>query len=142
MLEVEKLLKELPKLQEYEYPTEQSSIFLLPNGKMYGHDIIFDHCNIFENILGKKLESAEFFKYLIKSYAIRLIVDDSVLYININTPMSTQQKKVMKNLVKSNKYKNCVIDNYNVYVKQHIGEDNIQRLDHLYNFFDIKPIID
>ena len=64
MMIINKILSGLSKLREYEYPTEQSSVFVLPNGKMYGHDIIFDHCHIFENILGKKLISSDFLNIL------------------------------------------------------------------------------
>ena len=31
---IKKILKELNNLKEYEYPIEQSSVFLLPSGKM------------------------------------------------------------------------------------------------------------
>ena len=107
---VQKILKELNKLPRYKYPPEQSSAFLLPDGKMVGNDILFNHCMMLEKIVGTKLGVQLFFHHLVALRAIKLTVSDSVLYININTYTTKKQETVLKNLGKSEKYKHYALD--------------------------------
>lgn len=111
----QEILKELDKLPEYEYPTEQSSIFLLPNGKMVGSNVLFNHHKVLVGIIGVKLSTHGFFKHLVAMRIVRLTVDDSVLYININIHVTKKQKAVLKKLRKSKKYKELVIDTHGRY---------------------------
>ena len=59
-IHVQKMLKDLNTLPEYDYPTEQSSIFLLSDGKMVGSDIIFSQSKILEKIIGIGLNTQTF----------------------------------------------------------------------------------
>lgn len=111
----QKILKELDKLQEYEYPTEQSSIFLLPSGKMVGSDMLFNHHKILVGITGVNLSTHEFFKHLVAMRIVRLVVDDAVLYVNINIYVTKKQKMVLKKLRKSKKYKDYSIETHGEY---------------------------
>ena len=111
----QEILKELDKLPEYEYPTEQSSIFLLPNGKMVGSNVLFNHHKVLVGIISVKLSTHGFFKHLVAMRIVRLTVDDSVLYININIHVTKKQKAVLKKLRKSKKYKEFVIDTHGKY---------------------------
>ena len=109
---VQKILKELNKLPKYKYPPEQSSAFLLPDGKMVGSDIIFNHNAILEKIVGTKLGVPLFAHHLVALRMIKLDVDDSILYINLNTHTTKKQETVLKNLGKSGKYKHYALDTY------------------------------
>ena len=93
---VQKILKELNKLPKYKYPPEQSSVFLLPDGKMVGSDTLFGHCMMLEKIVGIKLDVQLFFQHLVALRAIKLTVSDSVLYININAYTTKKQEDVLK----------------------------------------------
>ena len=106
----QEILKELDKLLEYEYPTEQSSIFLLPSGKMVGSGVLFNHHKILVRIIGVNLSTHEFFKHLVAMRIVRLTVDDSIVYTNINIHVTKKQKTVLKKLRKSKKYKEFVVD--------------------------------
>ena len=112
----QKILKELNKLTRYKYPPEQSSVFLLPDGKMVGNDILFNHCMMLEKIVGIKLGIHLFFKHVVALRVIKLDVDDSVLYINLNTYTTKKQQTVLKNLGKSGKYKDYALDTYKYYI--------------------------
>ena len=112
---VQEILQELDKLPEYKYPTEQSSIFLLPDGKMVGSNILFSHHKILEKTVGVKLNTGEFFKHLVAMRIVRLTVDDSILYVNINTYVTKEQKVILRKFCKSKKYKDCVVDSYGRY---------------------------
>lgn len=105
----EKILKELYKLPEYEYPVEQSSMFLLPNGKMVGSDIIFNQQKMMENIVGK-INANEFFCILAATQCVKLTVDDSILYVTINAYITNKQEQVLKNLIKNKRYSDVVAD--------------------------------
>ena len=111
----QEILKELDKLPEYEYPTEPSSIFLLPNGKMVGSDVLFNHHKVLVGIIGVKLSTHAFFKHLVAMRIVRLTVDDSILYVNINTYVTKKQKEVLKKLRKSKKYKEFIVDTHGKY---------------------------
>ena len=106
------ILNELGKLKRYEYPTEQSSIFLLPNGKMTGGDVIFDHHRMLGDIIGE-LDTWEFFTHLAVMQIVKLVVDDSILYIKVSTRVTKIQKTTLRKLLKCGKYKDYSIDSYN-----------------------------
>ena len=108
---VKEILNELSKLKTYEYPTEQSSIFLLPDGKMTGSDAIFDHHRMLNEIIGE-LDTWEFFMHLAVMKIVKLVVDDSILYINVNTCVTEIQKTTLRRLLKCGKYKDYSIDTY------------------------------
>ena len=108
---VKRIIKELSKLERYEYPTEQSSVFLLPDGNMFGCNVIFSHVKMLEKIVGKKLDVKEYFKHLVKLNMIRLDVDNSILYISINTEiMSKEQIDTLKKIIGTGKHDDYIID--------------------------------
>lgn len=134
---VDKILKKLDQLPEYVYPTEQSSVFLLPNGKMVGSDILFNHHKMLENIIGKKLDVYEFFKYLNMLQLIRFIVDDSILHVNINSSVTKDQKTILKMLGKYEKYVGCFIDTYSSYGIKYMKKNKLT-LQYLYDLLGLK----
>ena len=120
-----KILEELSKLKEYEYPTEQSSVFLLPNGKMVGNDILFNHVKALEKIFRRKLNIEEALECLASLQIVNLNVDDSILYINILALATEKQKVVLKKLGKSNKYNDCVIDMYDYLTAKYVNDGEL-----------------
>ena len=116
---VKKILNELGKLKEYEYPTEQSSVFLLPDGRFVGKDLIFSHGEMLEKIVEKKLPVREYFRHLVRLDVVRLTVADSDLYINVNMNVTEKQKTSLRKIVHSGKYKNYAIDTYGFYTKNY-----------------------
>lgn len=109
---IKEILNELGNLKTYEYPTEQSSVFLLPDGKMTGSDVIFDHHRMLGEIIGE-LDTWEFFTHLAAMQIVKLVVDDSILYIKVSTRVTKIQKTTLRNLLKCGKYKDYSIDSYN-----------------------------
>lgn len=131
---VTKILKELDKLPEYNLPTEQSSTFILPNGKIVGSDIIFNHLKMLEKIIGK-LDRDEYFKHLLMLRVVKLVVDDSVLYININTHVTDEQKAVLEKLRKCDEYNEYAVDTYGGEVRT---KKSILDYDYIYKILDLK----
>lgn len=131
---VTKILKELDKLPEYDLPTEQSSTFILPNGKIVGSDIIFNHLKMLEKIIGK-LDRDEYFKHLLMLRVVKLVVDDSVLYININTYVTDEQKAVLEKLRKCDEYNEYAVDTYGGEVRT---KKSILDYDYIYKILDLK----
>lgn len=103
---IKKILKELNKYEEYYYPTVgEYSLFILPNGKMVGTDKLLDHQPILEKILKKKIISnQEFFNILTDIQVIKIIINGTRLYVNINVPVTTEQKYTLQGLGMCNKY--------------------------------------
>ena len=135
---VKKILKELGKLKEYDYPTEQSSVFLLPNGKFVGKDLIFSHGEMLEKIIGKKLPVREYFRYLVKLQVIRLVVDNSDLYININIKVTKLQKTNLRKIIRSGRYKDYAIDTYGFYTQDYTSKTTHVFLRDIYKILDLK----
>ena len=135
---VKKILKELGKLKEYDYPTEQSSVFLLPNGRFVGKDLIFSHGEMLEKIIGKKLPVREHFRYLVKLQVIRLVVDNSDLYININVKVTKLQKTNLRKIIRSGRYKDYAIDTYGVYTQDYTSKTTHVFLRDIYKILDLK----
>ena len=132
---VQKILKELNKLPKYKYPPEQSSVFILPDGKMVGSDIIFNHNAILEKIVGIKLGIQLFFKHIVALRMIKLDVDDSVLYINLNTYTTKKQETVLKNLGKSGKYKDYALDTYMRFID---SKTDVPFNNYIYDLLDVE----
>ena len=132
---VQKILKELNKLPKYKYPPEQSSAFLLPDGKMVGSDRIFNHCMMLEKIVGTKLGVQLFFHHLVALRAIKLTVSDSVLYININTYTTKKQETVLKNLGKSGKYKHYALDTDMCHI---VSKTDVPDNNYIYNLLGLE----
>ena len=134
-IQVQKILKELNKLPKYKYPPEQSSVFLLPDGKMVGSDIIFNHNAMLEKIVGIKLCLQLFFKHLVALRILKLDVDDSILYININTYTTKKQQTVLKNLRRSGKYKDYALDTYEYYIG---SKTDVPSNNYIYDLLDLE----
>lgn len=131
-----KILNELSKLQEYDYPTEQSSVFILPDGKMVGSNKIFNHGKMLEQIIGEDLDVKKFFRYLVATRVVRLVVDDSILYININTHLTNKQKNILKKLRKHSKYDDFAVDMYGYHL--HTYATTGPNEDYIYSLLDLK----
>ena len=138
-IQVKEILNWLDKLKTYEYPTEQSSVFLLPDGKMTGSDVIFDHHRMLGEIIGE-LDTWEFFMHLAVMQIVKLVVDDSVLYININTSVTKIQQTILRNLLKCGKYKDYSIDDY--YGSQFSHDNSVNNDSKIYKILGVKGVND
>ena len=134
-ISVKEILGKLGNLKTYEYPTEQSSVFLLPDGIMTGSDVIFDHHKMLVEIIGE-LDVWEFFMHLAVMQIVKLVVDDSVLYININTRVTKIQQTTLRNLLKCGKYKDYSIDEYRGSTYSH--DNSMNNDDKIYKMLDLK----
>ena len=114
---IKSILTKLGKLQEYYYPMHQCSLFCLPDGRLVGNSKLTDHVNILEPIIGKKLETTEFFELMVKTRIVRITMNNFlILYIDVAAPMTSDQIDVLSGLVMCEKYQNVIADSHQNFV--------------------------
>ena len=113
---VKKVLRELGKLKEYHYPTEKCDLFLLPDGKLIGNNIL-THQNMLEKILKRKIKSTqELFDIIVEIGCVRMSVNASILFVDISIKPTTEQKQTLEELGMYGKYIEIIVDNMHEYV--------------------------
>lgn len=110
---IKKILNGLSKLEKYDYPVGEHSLFILPNGNMVGVEGISQHQTILERILKRKLTSTrEQIDIIIATGCIRIIISKiSRLYVDIPIPVTTEQKYTLEGLGLSTQYTAIEVDN-------------------------------
>ena len=128
---VKKILRGLGKLKEYYYPTgaDYYSLFILPNGRMFGTEKLGDHDSMFEKILKRKLKSTqEFVDILIDINCVKIIISGGKqLQIDIVTPPTTEQKHTLEGLSMCGKY-DVYVDNLIEYAPDAPSRNYCRRL--------------
>ena len=102
---VKKLLNRLGKMDAYDYPIGDYSLYMLPNGKLIGKNGIMEHDSVLEDILKRKLKSVqEFYDIMVAIKTIRITIESSMLYVDMCVPYSMDQKQALQGLYMSGKY--------------------------------------
>ena len=127
---IKKILRELGKLEEYNYPIGDYSLFILPDGRMVGTSGNFKHQLIFEKILKCKItDNQEFINILIAINCIKVITNNfSCLYVDIVTPVTVEQKHTLEGLGMYSKYINIIVDNLREYAPDGPSRNYCRRL--------------
>ena len=103
--------RKIPKIyKEYHYPTIVCSLFVMPDGKMYGVSKQEKHFPMMEEMLCRKIDEDEFLPLIAKSKICRIIVNSNPdLYIDSLHDPSREQVKTLKDLVRYGKYKHIEV---------------------------------
>lgn len=110
------LQEKITTLNEYYYPSYRCSLFLLPDGRMFGSDILYDHKDMLETILKRKIDNEDDVTDIItKGNVSRLVTNNKLLAIYLADYPTNAQRKLIKELVDSEHYGHfnfdCVILN-------------------------------
>ena len=127
---VQKILKELGKLKEYDYPIGIYSLFILPDGKMVGVREIVNHQPILEKILKYKITTdKEFIDILIDIKCVRITISkETSLYVDVVTPPTNEQKTTLEGLGICGKYYPIFVDTLRSLVPDAPSENYCRRL--------------
>ena len=131
MHDFKKLLQHMPiKHDEYHYTDNVCSLFLLPDGLMFGTDKLCNHVAMVTEILGKKVSTREFITLLANSKIIRLVTGGSppVIYIDCVFDPTAKQITTMRDLVKYGKYDEILIETHPRIIPNSPSENQIRRL--------------
>lgn len=100
-IDVEKVLNELGKMNEYKHPINgEYTLFMLPDGRMVGEKGLVKHIQILGKALNKEIKSVqEFVNATIILNLVKLKINKlKHLHVNINMECTTQQIKTLKKL--------------------------------------------
>ena len=108
---VKKILKELGKLDKYDYPGSLYSLFILPDGRMVGIRGMLQHQSILEEILNRKITVKEFVDICVATGCIKVGINHvSHLSVDIAVPATREQKYTLEGLGLCNKYAGIEVD--------------------------------
>ena len=103
--------KKISAYDEFFYPIGETSMFLLPDGRLFGKHGIFAHQDMLKEIFEKKIKTPEMFTLMTKYELIRVIINKSnTLFINTTIIPSVEQRDTLESLVVCGKYKECFVD--------------------------------
>ena len=126
---VKKILKELGKFDEYNYPTGEYSLFILPDGKIVGVNQLMCHRPILEKILKRKIETnQEFYDIFAELRMVKIIVSGTNLYVDVCVPCTTEQKHALEGFSMSGKYEGFMIDAPHNYISNAPSENYIRHV--------------
>ena len=108
---VKRILKELGKLDEYNYPIGQYSLFILPDGRMVGTRGVVKHQSIFDEILKCKSTDKEFINILVDIRCAKITISNETdLSVDVVTPPTREQKATIEGLGMCSKYDRIFVD--------------------------------
>lgn len=99
------LQQKIETLDEYHSPGYRCSLFLLPNGRMFGSKQLYDHKNMLETILKIKVPNEDVVTDIItKSNISRIISHNQLLSVYLSNYPTHAQRKTLCELVDSGYY--------------------------------------
>ena len=125
---MKKILSELGKMDEYDYPTGEYSLFILPDGRMVGVDQLMCHKPILEKIPKRKIESnQEFYEIFAEIRTIRVTVSGVNIYVDISVPCSNEQKYTLEGFYMCSKYETFFVDTPHEHISDAPSENYCKR---------------
>ena len=106
------ILKQLKQHDEYHYPAYDCSLFMLPDGSMFGMRGVLQHNSMLKLIFKQELIFDEFINIMTEAKLIRIVVKYPMLQINIITSPTSSQITALRGLVECGKYENFFIDSF------------------------------
>lgn len=109
------LQKKIATLNEYYYPDTRCTLFLLPDGRMYGTSKLFDHKHMLETLLKEKIDNDGMVTDILKKNNISTVVTyDNLLSIYLVGYPTNTQRKILREIVDYGHYDrfnfDCAID--------------------------------
>ena len=136
MRDFKKLLRKIPLYNEYYYPNSGCSLFLMPDGRLYGKPGIMQHESMFEEMLGRKVDDRKFMKLMAESNISRIIVNNKpMLHLDCMADPTSMQIATLRDLVNYGNYWKVVIGTYPEVVPDSPSENQIRKL------LGIKPLL-
>ena len=119
MRDFKKALRKIPLLYgEYHYPKRVCSLFLMPDGKLYGSNKLLDHVPMLIPILNKKIIDQELMDLLADAKIGRILINgcQPVLFIDCVFNPANEQITTLRDLVHGN-YTDIRIETYPFYCR-------------------------
>ena len=112
MNETPEIIQEKIKtLNEYYFPSYKCSLFLLPDGRMFGSNDLYDHKNMLETILKRKISNEDMLTKLITKCNIsRIVTNNKLLAVYLPDYPTNSQRKLLREMIDSGTYENFNFD--------------------------------
>ena len=128
MRDFKKLLRKIPKLyNEYYYPTDKHSLFLMPDGKLYGKSGLMQHSDMVEEMIGRKVDDPEFIRLMAEANLCRVNINRG-LYLDCMADPTSKQIATLRDLVNYGNYFNTVILTFPNIIPDSPSENQIRNL--------------
>ena len=104
-------LKKIKQYEEYADPAHDCSMFMLPDGSMFGMWGIFQHNTMVETIFpGKLILEKAWRDIMILTKVIRIVISHGDLHIEIFADLTCEQIRALRGLVNCGKYSHVYVE--------------------------------